>query len=239
MESLTILDGILALLMLIGIFLGLKLGFIGFVAKPVKLVAAGALTVCLSTPILDAWTRPFFTAKVNGWIYNYLLEKCPELTGENASTALPAVLRFIAKILKVDISSLGADATSEQLMSALTESLSVPLGNYLAVTVTYAVLFALFTIVLSIFVSILNSAVSTVGILNFINKALGFVIGTALAIVLACVVANVVGRFSDGEPGGFVYSFFKNFNPFEILAKIPINENIGVLTNEITNLCKV
>ena len=237
--SLTILDGILALIMLIGVILGLKLGFIGFVAKPVKLIAAGALTVCVSTPILDSWTRPFFTVKVHGWIYNYLLEKCPELTGENASSALPAVLRFIANLFKVDVSSLGADATSEELISALTEALATPLGNYLAIAVTYAALFFVFTLLLSILVSIIDSAVSSVGILAFFNKVLGFIIGVALAIVLSCIVANVIGHFHDGMPGGFVYNFFKNFNPFEILAKIPINKDTGVLTNEFTSLCQV
>ena len=229
MESLTILDGILALIMLVGIFLGLRLGFIGFIAKPIKIIAAGALTVCFSDPILDAWTRPFFTDKVNGWIYNYMLEKCPQLTGDTANSALPAVLRFIANIFKVDVSALGADATSEQLISALTEALATPIGNYLAVTVTYAALFAIFTIILSILVGVIDSAVSSTGVLSFINRTLGFVIGTCLAIVLSCIIANIVGRFSDGVPGGFVYSFFKNFNPFELLAKIPINQNSGVL----------
>ena len=239
MESLTILDGILALIMLIGIILGLKLGFIGFIAKPIKIIAAGALTVCVSAPILDNWVRPFMTDKVHGWIYSYLLEKCPELTGDTASSALPAFLKFVANIFKVDITALGADATSEELISALTGALAAPIGNYLAVAITYLVLFTVFMIVLSIFVKIIDSAVSSTGILAFINKLLGFCIGTALAIVVACIVANLAGRFTENVPGGFVYTFFSNFNPFELLAKIPINQNIGALTNETTNLCAV
>jgi uncharacterized membrane protein required for colicin V production len=221
-ESLTVLDGILALLLLIGAIIGLKLGFIGFIAKPIKLIAAGALTVCVSPPILDNWVRPFVTNKVDGLIYNTLIEKCPELTGETATSALPAFLRFLANIFKVDVSALGAEATSEELIHALTGALSTPLGNYIAVAVTYFVLFTVFTIILSILVGIINSAVESAGPLKFINRLLGFVLGSALSIVVACLVANLVGHFAESVPGGFVYTFFKNFNPFELLAKIQI-----------------
>ena len=221
-DSLTVLDGILALILLVGVIVGIKLGFIGFVAKPVKLVAAGALTVCVSGPILDAWTRPWITQKVNALIYDTLIEKCPELTGETATSALPAFLRFLANIFKVDVSTLGADATSEELIRAITTALSTPLGNHIAVTVTYFALFTIFTIILSILVHVIDAAVASAGPLAFINRLLGFIIGAALAIVVSCIIANVAGHFSEGVPGGFVYTFFKNFNPFEILARIQI-----------------
>ena len=95
-ESLTIFDGILTLILLIGVIVGLRVGFIGFIAKPIKLIAAGALTVCVSPPILDAWTRPHITEKLSSIIYNNLIEKCPELTGETANSALPGFLKFLA-----------------------------------------------------------------------------------------------------------------------------------------------
>lgn len=220
-DSLTVFDGILALMVLIGLIVGCKVGFFKSVANPLKLVIAGCLTVCLASPIINAWTRPFFTKHMEGWIYDALLEKCPEVTGETASALMPGILRFFANLFKVDLGAVGEGATSEDLLHALSSALAAPIGNAVAVAVTYLGLFIILSLLLTLLIFILDSVVSN-GPLEVVNRILGLILGFAISAVLACIVANIAGYIAEGEPGGFVYQFFKKLNPFDLLANITI-----------------
>ena len=218
--SLTWVDGLLALTVLIGSLVGCKVGFFKSVAKPIKIIAAISLTVCLASPIIDAWTRPLFVEKAYGWIFGTITEKCPELTAETAATGLSSFLLLVAKIFKVDVSAAASDAEgTEGIISAVSSAIAAPVGNLIAVVVTYVALFLIMLILLSILISVLDNCLNS-GPLEVVNRVLGFVLGAAVATVVACLAANVIGRISAQTPGGFVYNFFKGINPFEIVVKI-------------------
>lgn len=218
--SLTFVDAILALTVLIGALVGCKVGFFKIIAKPIKVIAAICITVCLAAPILDSWTRPFFVEKAYGWIYGALIEKVPDMTADNAAAAINPFLSLLAKLFGVDV---GAAATgvesSDGVISAVSSAIAAPLGNLIAVIVTYAVLFVVLLILLSILVSVLDRCL-TAGPFDVVNRILGFILGVAVATVIACAAANIIGRFTSGAPGGFVYNFFKGINPFEVVANI-------------------
>jgi uncharacterized membrane protein required for colicin V production len=217
--SLTILDGVLAIIILVGVFLGYAKGFFSTITKPVKIIGAGCITYCLANPIIEAWTRPFFTEKAYGWINNALLEKAPELSIDTAGESLPFVLRIIASIFKIDVTAAGEAATSAEIISEISKSLSVPTGNLIAVAVTYAALFIAVLIVLSILIAIIGTVIDS-GPLAVVDKILGLILGTAIAIVVCCIVANVTGSIAKDFTGGFVYDFFKNFDPFSLILSL-------------------
>ncbi len=217
--SLTILDGILAVVVLIGVFLGYVKGFFATITKPVKIIGAGCITFCISNPIIETWTRPFFTEKANVWINDMLIEKCPEITADNASESLPFILRLVANMFKIDVSTLGANATTEDFIAEISAALSVPTGNLIATAVTYVVLFIILLILLSVIVAIIGTVIDS-GPLAIVDKILGLVLGTAIAFVVCCLVANVVGNVAKDFGGGFIYDFFKNFDPFSLLLSI-------------------
>ena len=217
--SLTILDGVLAVIILIGVFLGYAKGFFSTITKPVKIIGAGCLTYCFANPIIDAWARPFFTEKAYGWINTALLEKAPELSVDTAGKSLPWVLRLIANIFNIDITAAGESATSEDIISAISSALAVPTGNLIAIAVTYAALFIVLLIILSVLVAIIGTVIDS-GPLAVVDKILGLILGTAIAIVVCCIVANLTGNIAKDFTGGFVYEFFKNFDPFSLILSI-------------------
>jgi uncharacterized membrane protein required for colicin V production len=207
-------------MVLIGALVGCKVGFFKSIAKPIKIIAAISLTVCLAAPIIDAWTRPFFVEKAYGWIFGAIMEKCPELTQETAATGLSPFLMLLAKIFSVDVSGAASEAEgAEEIIGAVSSAIAAPVGNLIAVVVTYIALFILMLIFLGILISLLDKCLNS-GPLEVVNRILGFVLGIVVASVIACTVANIIGRFTAGVPGGFVYNFFKGINPFEVVVKI-------------------
>ncbi|MBQ3016940.1 MAG: CvpA family protein [Clostridia bacterium] len=215
----TVLDIILLVIMLIGLLLGFKRGFFGSITKPLKLVASACLTIVISSPIINAWTRPFFVGKIDSWIYKSLVEACPDSTGEVSAEAVSSVLKFLAEIFKLDMSSVGSEATTEEVLSVISKEMATPVGNLIAVVVTYLVLFIVFMLVLSLLIKLLD-AVFTTGILGKINKFLGLLLGAVISMVIACIVANIVGVFSQDAVSGAITQFFKNINPFAIVMKL-------------------
>ncbi|MBQ9070295.1 MAG: CvpA family protein [Clostridia bacterium] len=218
-ENLTLLDGILAIVVVIGLLLGYKRGFFGTITKPLKVIASICLTVVIAAPIINAWTRPLFVGKVETWVYNSLIENSANITGENAAESMPVVLKLLAEMLKVDISGIGADATTEEILQAISTSMATPVGNLIAVVVTYAVLFIALMLILTVLIALLD-VLFTKGILGRINKFLGLLLGGVIAAVLACVIANIAYKISPTFAGGPVSEFFKNLNPFAVIMKI-------------------
>ena len=218
--SLTLVDALLALMVLIGSLVGCKVGFFKSIAKPIKIIAAISLTVCLAAPIIDAWTRPFFVEKVYSWIFASIMEKCPELTQETVAEGLSPFLTLLSKIFSVDVGGAASGAEgAEQVISAVSSAIAAPIGNLIAVAATYVMLFIIMLILLSILIAVLDNFVNA-GPFEVINRILGFLLGAVVASVIACAAANIIGRFTAGVPGGFVYNFFKGINPFEVVVKI-------------------
>ena len=218
-ENLTLLDAILAIVIAVGFLLGYKRGFFGAITKPLKVIATVCLTILISSPIINYWTRPLFVGKVETWIFNSLVENCPEISAEGGFDTMPVILKIFASMMNVDVSAFGESATTEQILGAIAEQMALPIGNLIAVVVTYAALFIILILILSVLIALLD-VVFTQGVLGRINKFLGLLLGGVIAAVIACVIANICYRISPTFAGGFVSQFFKNINPFAILMKI-------------------
>ena len=212
-------DFIFLAIMLIGMILGLKKGFFGSITKPIKLIASVCLTIVIATPILNAWTRPMFTEKAESWIYDSLVESCPDVEIENSIESLPTVLKILAEMSDVDLSELDPSAATEEILHAIAEDLAVPVGNLIAVLITYAALFLILLILIGILVALLD-AIFTTGWLGKINKGLGLLLGAVVTTVICCVLASIVSAISDNAVSGPISQFFINFNPFSLIFKI-------------------
>lgn len=214
----TLFDIILLAILLIGFLLGYKRGFFGSITKPLKIVASICLTIIISSPIINAWTRPLFTGKVQGWIYESLSESFANSSADISAEQMPTMLKLFAEMFDLNVNSSGAEATSEEVLSALAEKMAAPIGNLIAVVVTYIALFIVFMLLLTVLIALLD-VVFTRGILGKINKFFGLLLGGVIAMVVACVLANVVEIFSADATSGAITQFFKNFNPFAIMMK--------------------
>lgn len=214
----TILDFILPILVVIGFLLGYKKGFFATVTKPLKLVFALCLTVLLAAPVINAWTRPFFAGKVEGWIYSSMLESCPDITAETASDSLPTMIKLMAGMFKVDFSGAEAESTADGVISAISKEMALPVGNLIAVIVTYVALFIVSIILTKILLAILNKLVKK-GLLGRVNKWLGLLFGGMLAVIASCIISSIAYKISPDFAGGMISTFFRNINPFAILMK--------------------
>lgn len=73
-------------------------------------------------------------------------------------------------------------------------------------------------LLLTLLIALLD-VVFTRGILGKINKVLGLLLGGVIAMVVACVAANIINLISPEAASGAITQFFKNINPFAIMMK--------------------
>ena len=214
----TVLDLLLPIIVVIGILLGYKKGFFATITKPLKIVFSICLTILLAAPIINAWTRPYFAGRVQSWIYSSMLENCPDITAETATDSLPLLIRLCAAIYDVDFGAAEQATTAEGVIDAIAEEMALPLGNLIAVIVTYIVLFIVSLIFTKIMLAVLNKLVKK-GILGRVNKFLGIFAGGIFAMITACVISNIAYKISPDFASGAISVFFRNINPFAILMK--------------------
>lgn len=214
----TVLDLLLPIIIVIGLLLGYKKGFFETVSKPLKLVFTICLTIITAAPIINVWTRPLFTGKVHGWIYSSLMERCPDITAETASDSLPTILKLTAELFKIDITTSAELSSAEAIIDAVSEKMALPIGNLIAVVVTYVVLFFVSLIFTKILLAILNKCVKK-GFLGRVNQFLGLITGGMIATVLACIISSIAFKVSPEFASGQVSTFIRNINPFAILMK--------------------
>ena len=214
----TVLDLIFPMIIVIGVLLGYKKGFFATITKPLKLVFALCITIFAAAPIINTWTRPFFSGKVQSWIYSSLMESCPNITGETATESLPTLLKLSAELFKVDLSGTEGLSGAEAIINSISEKMAAPIGNLIAVVVTYVLLFFVSMIFTKIMLAVLNKFVKK-GLLGRVNKALGFITGGMIATIIACMISSIAYKVSPDFASGAVSTFIRNINPFSILMK--------------------
>lgn len=214
----TVLDLILPFIVVIGILLGYKKGFFATITKPLKIVFAVCLTILLAAPIINVWTRPYFAGKVQGWIAASMLENCPDITAETASDSLPLLIKLFAAVCDVDFGAAEQATTAEGVINAIAEEIALPIGNLIAVIVTYVALFIVSLIFTKIMLAIIDKLVQK-GILGKVNKFFGLLAGGMFAMIASCIISNIAYKISPDFANGAISTFFRNINPFAILMK--------------------
>lgn len=218
-----VLDALLILMLLIGIFMGYRRGFVKSIAKPVRFFASLATAFWLANPISNKFIEPIIKAPVTNQIKGYLLENCPNITPESASDELPTLLKFAASLLEVDISTL----SSENTISAIVDSLASPIVHLVSVIFTFIIIYFLSKLVYSIFISLLSGFFGS-GVLSLPNKLLGCVFSLFFAAVSAWLFTVAFdfiihsSLFAESAwvknfEGGVIYKFFGKNNPVDIL----------------------
>ena len=216
-----VLDIILIIILAIGCFLGFKKGFFGAVTKPIKLIASICLTIVVASPIINAWSGPFFIGMVEPWVYDTLIQSYPDAGAEFSAESLPVVLKIAAELLKLDIPTEGAAGQTavEAVLADISAKMAVPIGNFIAVVATYVALFLIFMILLTVLIKLLDT-VFTKGWLGKVNKFFGMLLGAVVATVISSVLANIVNAVAPTVADGAVTQFFINFNPFSLIMQI-------------------
>ncbi len=220
-------DLILVSVLLAGIILGIKKGFISTVAKPVKFIAAIVIALSLASAIGGAIFEPIIGPAISNKLSDILIEKYSHITAETANQELPTVIKFAASLCGIDVSNITSTAEGGEIITQLVDSVTDPVVQIITSIIGFIVVYFIAKILLSLLVSFINSLVNN-GVAGAVNKSLGAVFSLLLAVCIAWVftiftefIFNIplisdIG-WIDAFTGGPVYRFFKSFSPLDIL----------------------
>ena len=219
-------DIIIAAILIVGVAIGIKRGFILTTAKLLKWCPALIIAFLLSGTVASSIVEPIIDEPVKNQISDYLADKCGELTSENVEDELPTVLKLAAKIVDVDLDSLEGES-GEALIAEIVDKLADPVIHLFAVVASFLILYFVSKIVLSILISVLN-CIFKHGFLGVCNKILGFVFCGFVAIIVSWLFVFVFSyvinmsfledvAWARDFDGGFLYDFFKRMSPLDIL----------------------
>ena len=221
-----VLDIVLVLIVLIGLILGWKRGFVGVVAKPVKFAASLALAIGACNEVSSKLIYPNINAPITNYVRNFLYENCSGITGATASDELPTVMKLAAAIFDIDIEGV-ANGASGSVIDAIAEELTGPVVNVVSVVLSFIAIFIVANIVIALALWLVN-AILKKGLLGVLNRILGTVFAVAFAFIISWAFASLFSfvihtpAMADASwvkdfEGGFVYNFLNEYNPIELL----------------------
>lgn len=210
--NLTILDGVLAILLIIAGVIGFKKGFFDLITPPIKLAAGICITFLLAGTVIDAWTGPLFRSLISDSITETLVTNYPELSAQNAGETVPFLFKLLAFFAGVNIEQV-ALTSDVSVAEALGSAIGTPIGSFVAMLVTYLALFVIVSLILKFVLAVLGS-ILTAGPLNALDKFLGILFACAVCSIICCIIATVTVSFASDFDGGFLFDFFLSLNPF-------------------------
>lgn len=215
-------DIVLLAIVIFGLILGWKRGFVKTVAKPVKIVAVWACSIKFCASAARRFIAPLIQKPVTERLASILREKCADLTAQTANEELPTILKITAGIFNIDVNQI-AENSGEGLVERLAETFTEPLVFVVAVVISFVLLLLVFNILFSLFLWILNGIFHTKP-LSWLNRILGIAFSGAFAFIIAWLVSTVLGAIlgsqafaSLGFEGGAVFLFFKEYHPLDLL----------------------
>ncbi len=217
-----VIDIALVLIVVIGAIIGLKRGFISTVARPVKFFACLIISFSLAAPLSTGVIEPMVGESVQNQMEDYLVDKIA--ADDDGEIELPTLVRIAASLLDIDIDGL---ENTEDYAEALVERIASPIIHLLGVIISFVILYFASKLVLGLLLKILNSMFNS-GVAGALNKTLGLVFNTVFSVIIAwcavCVLSFVLNtslcqsiEFVSEFDGGFVYNFFKNMSPLDLL----------------------
>ena len=221
-----IVDASLVLILLIGLIIGLKKGFISTVAKPVQFALAVFIAFTFAANLSDTVVKPLVAAPITNQLASHLTERFSEVTAETVDT-LPTLVKLAAGLCGVDISEVATSTGDGTVIARIVDQITEPFATIICSVIAFLLIFFAAKIVLSILFAIINKIVDN-GVIGVLNRILGCIFTTALAFIVCWGIAAVFELFIhlpvfEGQAwvgefgGGFIYKFFKSVSPIDLL----------------------
>ena len=223
-----IVDAIIVLILLIGVILGIKRGFVEIVAKPFRIVASLGVAIGLSKPFGEQYIQPHIQNHLVNRMTDLIEKKCGEIVAGSASSDIPTILKIVAWAFGVDVDTVAQGAT-DSIVKAVVDALAQPLANFGARVAAFLVLLIVTSIVCWLLFKIIGLVLRS-GPLEVVNKGLGLIFGAlfsfllvwslayGLAYVLTIDVVSSTEVFKDFT-GGPIYLLVNKINPIDLLFK--------------------
>ena len=198
-------------IIVVGVALGIRAGFIRMAAKPVKLILSLVLAFTLCTSVAEGIVAPIIEQPITNYIYDFLAENCPELNIENVAEELPTVLKMAAGMYGIDVEEIVAQNAGRDIIGEITTVLAEPVISILAIIVSFVILFVVSKLL-----------IFSNGVFGVLNKTLGGISGAIISLAISWAVAIFVEFLyhingTGLENPGFLYTFFNTYSPIELL----------------------
>lgn len=219
-----ILDLILVSILVLGTVIGAKRGFIGTIAKPVKVALSFGLSAICCKGVGLKIVQPIISPAITTKLSSLLLDKYSEISA-STSADLPTIIKLAAGMAGIDLTSISSEG--DGYIYALIDMITEPVIRIASVVIAFLALIIIFSIVVSLLLWLIDKLVQK-GLLGVVNKVIGATLCFCFAFVLAwCLASSTDFIFSlpsirESEwirefTGGFVYRFFKSMSPIELL----------------------
>jgi uncharacterized membrane protein required for colicin V production len=208
-------------ILVVGVALGVRAGFIRMAAKPIKLILSLVLAFTLCTSVAEGIVVPIIEQPITNYIYEFLAENCPELNIGNVVEELPTVLKMAAGMYGINVEEIVAQNAGRDIIAEITAVLSEPVISIFAIIISFVLLFLAFKLVVTLALSLVDLLFSN-GVFGALNKVLGGISGAIISVAVAWAVAVIVEFLyhingTGIENAGILYEFFNTYSPIELL----------------------
>lgn len=215
-----LIDVILLAILGVGIFLGIKKGFIMALSKPIKICMAIFLAISLCSVVASGIIQPIIEESVTGQVAAYITENSADFIEEGD---IPTLIKLAAELNGVDISVENFNDT----VTAVVTKIAVPVVHFISVIIAFVLVYAVSRLLLWPTFIMIDKATSD-GLIGRVNKTLGCIFGLLVATLtawfLVCLFDFFLGlSFMENREwvlnfrGGFIYGFFSSLSPVAVL----------------------
>ena len=238
-----IFDGLLILLCVVIIVVETRRGFIKSVMNLGSHIAALFVAYAFTPKLAKFFNDNFFLEKISSGIRDTLKSLTENPSGEGTYNLsklfsdLPEPFTEILDRYNVSLDSVSdqiknvTDAT-EDAVNSLSDSISFGVANVLSSVAAFLLLFVGSILILKLVTLILDSLFK-LPVLNSANKALGFLFGVVIALIIAFVFSilsvKLIGALNSISPDLFnqdvidnsiLLKFFANYNIFGVISNV-------------------
>lgn len=221
-----IVDIAIVLIMAIGVIIGIKMGFIKTVSKPVRFVLSLVIAFSFAAKLSVAIVEPLISAPITNQLSDFLSVKFADVSAETVDT-LPTLVKFAAGLCGVDIAEVATNAGEGSIINAIVTEITAPFTSIICTALAFIILFFVSKLVLTLVFAIINKIVDN-GFVGIVNRIIGAVFMGALAFIVCWGAASIFelvinlpvfeGQAWVNEfTGGYVYKFLKSINPIDLL----------------------
>ncbi len=238
MTAKIVLDLLLVVMMLYGIFMGYKRGFVRVIFRKFRWLTTLVLSLLLARPIGGLLRERLFLAPVSEKLRSVLTEALGDeiigATAQELTEQVPLVLRGLLNLLGIDFEQMALESgmTGAELLEYLVEMIASPVAMVIGVIVAFFALFILLRLCLGMVASLVSLIFRAPG-LRTVNRLLGVVFGgffafltvwftvTVLNIAFEALAAGDIAFFAGYDiEDTLLAKYFNQFRPLDFILAL-------------------
>lgn len=220
-------DIILVGILFAGGFMGIKKGFMGTIAKPVKIILTLVLAFSLAGVVGTLIVEPIIGPAISHKLTDILIEKYSDVTAATANEKLPTLVKFAASMCGVSVESVATEADGVRVIEAIAQSVTAPVVKIMGRILGFVIAYFLSKVLVHYLMKYVDTLINK-GVAGRVNKTIGCIFTLFLAIA-ACWAFTSFFEFIFNIPviaatkgvsrfnGGWIYNLFRSISPLDLL----------------------